>query len=175
MNEIGLKISSSDPIVLDLLDTTNLEEGGYDYLDALGEIFAENRTIVANAMNVYQGEAYNWGPEIASEYGFDGFGDFAVGGRYPPIIPNLHELRKTYRQYGVDDFEIREFEGETYEEAVQELEAWEEWRQDHCPFCRQLGSRDEDCTSHVAKQARVGHYIHSVLENDLEWLAEQRA
>lgn len=174
-NEIGLEIASSDLVILDLLDTVNLEEGGYSHLDALADIFSENRAVVANALNVYEGEAYNWGPEIANEYGFDGFGDFAVGGRYPPIIPNLHKARKKYRQYGVGDFEIREFEGETYEEAVQELESWERWRQNHCPFCQQLGSRDRECTSHMAKQACVGHYIHSVFENDLEWLAEQGA
>ncbi|WP_435124320.1 hypothetical protein [Halobaculum sp. D14] len=173
-NELGLEIDSSDFVILDLLDTANLEEGGYSYLDALSDIFAENRAVVANALNVYEGEAYNWGPEIAGEYGFDGFGDFAVGGRYPPIIPSLHEAQKKYRQYGVSDFEIREFEGETYEEAVQELEAWGRWRQNHCPFCQQLGSRERECTSHMAKQARVGHYIHSVFENDLEWLTEQR-
>lgn len=173
-NEIGLEIAASDIVIFDLLDTANLDEGGYDHLDALGDIFSENCTVVANALNVYEGEAYNWGPKIVNEYGFDGFGDFAVGGRYPPIIPNLHEARKKYRQYGVGDFEIREFEGETYEEAVQELEAWERWRQNHCPFCQQLGSRERECTSHMAKQARVGHYIHSVFESDLEWLAEQR-
>lgn len=172
-NEIGLEIDSADLVIFDLLDDANLEEGGYDYLDPLAEIYSENPIIVANAMNVFEGEAYNWGPEIAGEHGFDGFGDFAVGGRYPPIIPNLHELGKTYRQYGVGDFEMREFEGETYEEAVRELEAWEAWRQDHCPFCQELGSREDDCTSHMAKQASVGHYIHSVFENDLEWLAEQ--
>lgn len=173
-NEIGKEIASSDLVVFDLLDTVNLEEGGYDYLDTLAKIFSENRTVVANALNVYEGEAYNWGPEVVDEYGFDGFGDFAVGGRYPPIIPNLHESRKKYRQYGVGDFEMREFEGDSYEEAVQELEEWERWRQNHCPFCQQLGSRDRECTSHMAKQARVGHYIHSVFENDLQWLAEQR-
>lgn len=72
-------------------------------------------------------------------------------------------------------FEIREFEGETYEEAVQKLEAWDRWRQNHSPFCQQLGSRDRECTSHMTKQACIGHYIHSVFENDLEWLDEQQA
>mgnify|MGYP000598566119 CR=1 FL=1 len=174
-NDIGLEIPSSDLVIFDLLDPADPEGGAYNYLGALADVFSDHRTIVANALNVYDGEAYNWGPEIAGEYGFDGIGDFVVGGRHPPIIPEHHENRKKYRQYGVGDFEITEFVGDTYEEAVQELESWERWRQDHCYFCQQLGSRERDCTAHMAAQARDGHYIHSVLENDLEWLIEHRS
>lgn len=174
MNRLGHELRETDYAIFDLVDTVDMDRGDYSYLEALADIFSASRTIVANAMNVYSGEPYNWGPETAVEYGFNGFGDFAVGGRYPPVaIPNFHEATKIVRHYGVDDFEINEFEGDSYEEAAQSLEAWKPWRQAHCPFCRQLGNREDDCTSHMAKQVRVGHYIHSVLENDLEMVGEQ--
>lgn len=173
-NDIGQEINGSDLVIFDLLNDSYEEDEGYAHLDALADIFSENRLVVANAINIYDGEAYNWGPELANEYGLDGFGDFAVGGRYPPIIPNLHENRVRFRQYKPGDFEMKIFDGETHEEAVQRLEAWERWREDHCPFCRELGERDKECTAHMAKKARVGHYIHTVLQNDLDWLADQR-
>lgn len=172
-DSLASTVDRSDWVIFDVVETTDLSGENYDHLGYLANAFAQSRTIVANAMNVFSGEAYNWGPEIARENSLDGFGDFAVNGRYPPVaIPNFHEATKTLRHYGVDDFEINEFSGEDYEKVAKKLESWKEWKQSHCPFCRQLGSREDDCTRHMAKQVRVGHYIHSVLETDLEWIAQ---
>lgn len=173
-NEIGKEIDPSDLVVFDLLDDS-YEDDGYGYLDALADIFSDNLIVVANAINVYDGEAYNWGPELAAKYALDGFGDYPVGGRFPPIIKDLHEKRKKQRHYGDGDFEMNVFEGDTYEETIQNLESWDPWRHNHCPFCRELGTRDRECTRAMANQAEMGHYIHTLFQTDLDWLAEQRA
>ena len=92
--EIASQRSIIASSVLATTYATLLVESDYNYLDALAEIFSENRTVVANALNVHKGEVYNWRTEIADEYDSDEFGDLAVGGRYPPIIPNLREASK---------------------------------------------------------------------------------
>lgn len=173
-NDIGHELRANDLAIFDIVNTVEKGGGDYGYLSALSDIYDEHTTIAANALNVYDGEPYNWGPEIAAQFGLDGFGDFAVGGRYPPIIPNLHEKSKYVRHYGIDDFGFLEFKADNYELAAQKLESRRTWEPGHCPFCRELSNRDSDCTSYLAKRVRMGHYIHTAMETDLDWLRDNR-
>lgn len=173
-NEIGHELRDDDLAVFDVVDNVEKREGDYGYLSALSDIYYDHTTIVANALNVYDGEPYNWGPEIAARFELEGFGDYAVGGRYPPIIPDFHEKSKYVRHYGIDDFAFLKFKGDNYEMAAQKLESRRTWEPAHCPFCQELSNRDSECSSHLAKRVRMGHYIHTAIQTDLEWLRDNR-
>lgn len=160
-------IDKDDIILLDLLEVAQLEPGdqGRDTLQYICNLFRDQTTVILNAFSSYEGENQNFGPEVARDIAADGFGDFAINYRFPQSIPLGNIDTRIIRQYSPTESRVFEFEGDGYEGAYQELEAWELWDSDHCEFCRRASVEN---TEHLPfwKRVRMGHYISSALTEE---------
>lgn len=159
--------NDSDKIFFDVVDTVHdpQSEPFRRRIQTLTEIFSEFDKGLFNVINVFDKQINNFTPSVAEELDFEAIGDFGLNNRYPrgggPTPTKI--LRHYHPQRGV----VREFRGDDYSEASEELLEWDEWDPTHCEFCRtaqRAAEGQQHNTPSKWKRIRMGHYIESVLE-----------
>lgn len=172
LREVKSEITDADLVLLDYIrsGSLNLSEPGRENLRKAATIFKGNQRTILDAFNVYDGENYNFGPDIARETGVAGFGDFAVDRRFPAEqAPPVGQYdTRNIRHYDYEEREVKKFQGDGFNgggSASDELQSWSKWNSDHCEFCKEA-----DVTSSEGmgtwKKIRMGHYIESVIEEE---------
>lgn len=163
LRSLAGSLRSSDRVLLDVIDVGYTEELLTD-LRFLSEVFKNNDQAVLNIFNTFEGERENHSPHVADELGIRGFGDFAINVRYPGGGGWGETV--TIRHYHPNHSFVEEFEGVTYEDASNELTGWDLWQTNHCNYCRDA-KRLANGDPSTWKRIRMGHYITSVLRNEI--------
>lgn len=163
IEELANSLRNTDRVLFDVVDVGYTDELEAD-LQYLVDTFEGHRRAILNVFNVFKGERKNRTPWIADDLGVRGFGDFSINVRYPGGGGQGDTV--TIRHYHPNHSFVEEFEGPTYGDASDELTDWDEWRTTHCDFCRDA-RREDNGNASTWKRIRMGHYISSVLRNEI--------
>lgn len=172
LRSLAQELSQDDRVLLDYIHRGHLGPSGQgrQNLMEVASTFDSNPRTVLDAFNVYKGENYNFGPDIAREIGVAGFGDYAVDRRFPDrTAPPIGKWdTRNIRHYDFYDQDVKRFEGEGFngdDGAYQELQRWDKWDDSHCQFCEQADATTSEGMG-TWKQIRMGHYIEAVIEEE---------
>ncbi|CQR49834.1 hypothetical protein [Haloferax massiliensis] len=163
LRKLADSLRPSDRVLFDVVDVGYTEELLAD-LRFLSEVFTGNERAVLSIFDPFNDERENRSPHVADELGIRGFGDFAINVRYPGGGGRGETV--TIRHYHPNHSFVEEFEGNTYEEASNELTGWDLWRTTHCDYCRDAKRLSKGDPS-TWKRIRMGHYMTSVLRNEI--------
>lgn len=166
----NLAREDSDIVLFDVIDV-GYEEGGSLDLDLqyLAETFGDYETGILNVFDALEGQPRNITPSLAERYECESFGDFAIDRRYPPKgggRPPVVYLPHYYPDRG----RVEVFDGADYDEAAEALVGWDDYESEHCEYCRQAAvavERGKANDPSLWKRIRMGHYIESMLENQI--------
>lgn len=162
LQELAEVLRPADRVLFDVVDN-GFNEGIERNLEYLSQIFSEQECAVLNILNAFRDNSENLSPRVADELGVSGFGDFGINVRYPGGGGPTETVK--IRHYHPHRGAVAEFEGESYEEASAQLTEWDEWRTDHCDYCRNAAGM-EGGTASAWKRVRTGHYITSMLRGE---------
>jgi len=162
LQELEEVLRPADRVLFDVVDN-GLNDGITENLEYLARTFDQQQCAVLNVLNAFDGNPENYSPKLASELEVSGFGDFGINMRYSggggPI--ETIKIRHYHPHRGV----VETFKGESYEEASAHLTEWDEWRSNHCDYCRNAAGMDGGTPS-AWKRVRTGHYITSMLRGE---------
>ena len=162
LQELSEVLRPTDRVLFDVVDV-GFNEGLEGNLEYFSEIFSEQECAVLNILNVFRDNSNNLSPRVADELGVSAFGDFGINVRYPGGGGPTDTVK--IRHYHPHQRIVEEFEGGSYEEASANLTEWDEWRTDHCDYCRDAAGMDGGGAS-AWKRVRTGHYITSMLRGE---------
>lgn len=158
-----------DVLMFDIVDSERGEERRAEKdIRFLSNLFDGYETGVLNAFDPMNGQTENRGPNLADRYNCDFFGDYAIDQRFPPKMGGRPKSVKL-RHYHPEQRDVAVFPGKDYAVAGRDLLGWDEWDRDHCNHCRQIASLVQQGKGNDFnrwKQARMGHYIHSVVHGE---------
>lgn len=162
LEKLSEVIRPADRVLFDVLDT-GYNEKLQSNLEYLANRFEQQECAILNLLNAFKNESNNLTPKVAGELGIRGFGDFGINVRYPGGGGRGQKV--TIRHYHPSHGYVAEFEGTDYESASEALTLWEDWKLDHCDFCRRASNMSTANPS-AWKRIRTGHYITSMLRGE---------
>lgn len=162
LQELNEVLRPTDRVLFDVVDN-GLNDGITDNLEYLARTFDQQQCAVLNLLNAFKDNPENLSPRLATDLEVDGFGDFGINVRFPGGGGPTGTVR--IRHYHPHREVVEEFKGGTYEEASAHLTEWDEWRSNHCDYCRNASGMDGGTPS-AWKRVRTGHYITSMLRGE---------
>ena len=162
LEELSNELRSTDRVLFDILDT-GYNDALKSNLEYLAETFDEQDCAVLNLLNAFRSNQDNLSPKVANQLGLNGFGDFGINVRYPGGGGPTGTVK--IRHYHPTQGYVEEFEADDYESAAEELTLWEDWRPDHCEYCRRASTTSSASPS-AWKRIRMGHYVTSMLRGE---------
>ncbi|QIB73533.1 hypothetical protein G3I44_04090 [Halogeometricum borinquense] len=160
------ELRSEDFLLLDIVDSADFSKHLYERVQSIIDRADNQETYVLNAFEPQDGQRHNLGPVLTQRFDLDGFGDFVTDPRFPSGGGSSEEQSSIIRQYSQGRYEVREYKKETYPEAFKELLSEDEFDPDHCEFCSLMVEEESDWATQW-KIYRMGHYIHTILEETL--------
>lgn len=161
LRELANVLRPDDRVLFDVVDS-GFNDAIEDNLEFLAEEFNQQGRAVLNVLNAFGDNPENLSPRIANELGIAGFGDFGINVRYPG---GWGGGDAKIRHYHPGKQFVKVFEEADYEQAASELTSWDEWRTNHCNYCRTATGLKGGSASDW-KRVRTGHYITSMLRGE---------
>lgn len=170
VRELLENLRDEDVILLDLIDTGGFDSDAYRNAELIVDWSDGQDTFILNAFR-YDESNHNYGPVAAKELDIEGFGDFGINQRFPQEM-NFRPPTQYIRMFDTDTMELRNFGGDGYNDAYQQLQNSSYFDPDHCEFCRQA-DEDPNWGPNFWKRVRLGHYVSEVLEETLDRVETQ--
>lgn len=178
LDNIAEQLRPPDNVLMDVIQIGGWEGRLKENLKTIRDKTpVSTQTFVLNAFEPRVSDvAHNYGPVVSSDLSLDGFGDFVLEARYPPSGGGADDPDRIIRHYDEYGFEVENFRADSYDDAYEALEDSDYFDPDHCNFCRAMGDPVRRTEGHnFWKVNRMGHYIHSILDEILEMIEEHDA